>query len=160
MADLLTLGLGEQEAERVLRRYTGAFPEAYKEDFGASPRWPTCASWSSCPTWTGSASTSTPRPGRPADRRLKIFRTGTPLSLGRTLPMLELMGIEVLDERPYEIERTDGTAAWVYDFGLQLGEGVDFGPERSAGGAGHPAGALAGRRSSRTASTRWWSGPG
>ena len=36
LADLLTVGLGEQEGERVLRRYAGAFPEAYKEDFGAS----------------------------------------------------------------------------------------------------------------------------
>jgi glutamate dehydrogenase len=133
LADLLTVGLGEQQADRVLRRYLGAFPEAYKEDFGASTAVADLRKLEQLPDLDGlSFDVYTPGADDPADRRLKIFRTGLPLSLGRTLPMLELMGIEVLDERPYEIERTDGTSAWVYDFGLKLGEGVDFGPERSA----------------------------
>ncbi len=33
------------------------------------------------------------------------------------------MGIEVLDERPYEIELADGSATWIYDFGLRLPAG-------------------------------------
>ncbi len=132
LADLLTVGLGEQEGERVLRRYAGAFPEAYKEDFGASTAVSDLRRLEQLPDNDGlSFDVYTPTAEDEADRRLKIYRTGTPLSLGRTLPMLERMGIEVLDERPYEIERTDGTAAWVYDFGLKLGEGVDFSAERS-----------------------------
>ena len=39
-----------------------------------------------------------------ADRRLKVFRTGQAVSLARALPIFTQMGIEVLDERPYEIE--------------------------------------------------------
>ncbi|HEX2905179.1 MAG TPA: NAD-glutamate dehydrogenase [Jatrophihabitans sp.] len=133
LADLLQVGLGEQEADRVLRRYTGAFPEAYKEDFGAPTAVADLRRLELLPDLDGlSFDVYTPPSDDEADRRLKIYRTGTPLSLGRTLPMLERMGIEVLDERPYEIERNDGTSAWVYDFGLKLGEGVDFGPERSA----------------------------
>ena len=133
LADLLTVGLGEQEADRLLRRYSGAFPEAYKEDFGASTAVADLRRLEALPDFDGlSFDVYTPAADDPADRRLKIFRTGTPLSLGRTLPMLELMGIEVLDERPYEVERTDGTSSWIYDFGLKLGEGVDFSPERSA----------------------------
>ncbi len=132
LADLLTLGVGEQEADRLLRRYSGAFPEAYKEDFGASTAVLDLRRLEALPDLDGlSFDVYTPSADDPADRRLKIFRTGSPLSLGRTLPMLELMGIEVLDERPYEVERTDGTSSWIYDFGLKLGEGVDFGPERS-----------------------------
>jgi glutamate dehydrogenase len=133
LGDLLTVAVGEQEADRMLRRYSGAFPEAYKEDFPASTAVSDLRKLETLPDLEGLGfDVYTPSPDDPADRRLKIFRTGTPLSLGRTLPMLELMGIEVLDERPYELERTDGTAAWIYDFGLKLGEGVDFGPERSA----------------------------
>jgi glutamate dehydrogenase len=132
LADLLTVGLGEQEADRMLRRYTGAFPEAYKEDFGAPTAVADLRRLEQLPDLDGlSFDVYTPAADDEADRRLKIYRTGTPLSLGRTLPMLERMGIEVLDERPYEIERTDGTSAWVYDFGLKLGEGVDFSQERS-----------------------------
>ncbi|MEO6500846.1 MAG: NAD-glutamate dehydrogenase domain-containing protein, partial [Jatrophihabitantaceae bacterium] len=133
LADLLTLGVGEQEADRLLRRYSGAFPEAYKEDFAASTAVLDLRRLEALPDSDGlSFEVYTPAADDPADRRLKIFRTGAPLSLGRTLPMLELMGIEVLDERPYEVERTDGTPSWIYDFGLKLGEGVDFSPERSA----------------------------
>ncbi|HEX8304480.1 MAG TPA: NAD-glutamate dehydrogenase [Jatrophihabitans sp.] len=133
LADLLTVGVGEQEADRMLRRYSGAFPEAYKEDFGASTAVADLRRLEALPDVDGlSFEVYTPAADDPADRRLKIFRTGTPLSLGRTLPMLELMGIEVLDERPYEVERTDGTSSWIYDFGLKLGEGVDFSLERSA----------------------------
>ncbi|MGX7677314.1 NAD-glutamate dehydrogenase [Jatrophihabitans sp. DSM 45814] len=133
LADLLTVGLGEEEAERILRRYSTAFPEAYKEDFVASVAVSDLRRLEVLPDLDGLAfDVYTPTADDVADRRLKIFRTGTPLSLGRTLPMLEKMGIEVLDERPYELERTDGTAAWIYDFGLKLGEGVDFGPDRSA----------------------------
>jgi glutamate dehydrogenase len=133
LADLLTVAVGEQEADRLLRRYAGAFPEAYKEDFAASIAVSDLRRVEVLPDVDGLGfDVYTPGSDDPADRRLKIFRTGTPLSLGRTLPMLEQMGIEVLDERPYEIERTDGRAAWVYDFGLRLGEGVDFGPDRSA----------------------------
>jgi glutamate dehydrogenase len=132
LADLLTVGVGEQEADRLLRRYSGAFPEAYKEDFGASTAVLDLRRLEALPDFDGlSFEVYTPAADDPADRRLKIFRTGAPLSLGRTLPMLELMGIEVLDERPYEVERTDGTLSWIYDFGLKLGEGVDFSAERS-----------------------------
>jgi glutamate dehydrogenase len=132
LGDLLTVGLGEQQADRLLRRYSGAFPEAYKEDFPASTAVADLRRLEALPDLNGLAfDVYTPASEDPADRRLKIYRTGTPLSLGRTLPMLEKMGIEVLDERPYELQRTDGTAAWVYDFGLKLGEGVDFGPDRA-----------------------------
>ncbi len=133
LADLLQVGLGELEAERVLRRYSGAFPEAYKEDFGAPTAVSDLRRLEQLPDLDGLGfDVYTPPSDDAADRRLKIYRTGTPLSLGRTLPMLERMGIEVLDERPYEIERNDGTSAWVYDFGLKLGEGVDFSAGRSA----------------------------
>jgi glutamate dehydrogenase len=133
LADLLQVGVGEEEAERIERRYSGAFPEAYKEDFTASVAVSDLRRLEGLPDRDGLGfDVYTPATNDPADRRLKIFRTGTPLSLGRTLPMLEQMGIEVLDERPYELQRTDGTDAWIYDFGLKLGEGVDFGPSRSA----------------------------
>jgi glutamate dehydrogenase len=132
LADLLTLANGEQEAERLLRLYSGAIPEAYKEDFPASVAVSDLRRLEALPHFDGLAfDVYVPPADDPADRRLKVFRTGTPLSLGRTLPMLEKMGIEVLDERPYEFEPADGSASWIYDFGLKLGEGVDFAPERA-----------------------------
>ena len=35
------------------------------------------------------------------------------------------MGVEVVDERPYEIRCDDGTAAYIYDFGLKAPEDTE-----------------------------------
>jgi glutamate dehydrogenase len=36
------------------------------------------------------------------------------------LPVLQNMGVQVVDERPYELRREDGTRWWIYDFGLRI----------------------------------------
>ena len=61
-----------------------------------------------------------PEYGRRGERRFKVYRTGTSLSLSQVLPHLTHMGVEVIDERPYEIRRPGGTA-YIYDFGLRCG---------------------------------------
>ena len=53
------------------------------------------------------------------ERRLKLYHVGEPVSLSVVLPRLQEMGVEVVDERPYEIDRPAGPRAWVYDFGLR-----------------------------------------
>ncbi len=112
LADLLTVGHGEEEGERLARRYDGAFPEAYKEDFGAGTAVDDLKRLESLPEDDGLGfHVYTPPAEDDADRRLKVFRTGRTLSLAHALPIFTQMGIEVLDERPYEIARPDGTAA-------------------------------------------------
>ena len=51
--------------------------------------------------------------------RFRIYRTGPAVSLSEVLPVLQHMGVEVTDERPYELERGDGAEARIYDFGLR-----------------------------------------
>lgn len=36
------------------------------------------------------------------------------------LPALSRLGVEVTDERPYELRCSDRTTAWIYDFGLRM----------------------------------------
>jgi glutamate dehydrogenase len=48
----------------------------------------------------------------------KLFRLGEQVSLSGILPLLEDMGVEVVDERPHEIKPADSPAVWIYDFGL------------------------------------------
>ena len=38
-----------------------------------------------------------------ADLRLKIFRWTSTMSLSKILPHLSLLGVDVIDERPYEL---------------------------------------------------------
>ncbi|MEO6887034.1 MAG: NAD-glutamate dehydrogenase domain-containing protein, partial [Jatrophihabitantaceae bacterium] len=132
--DLLEARHGEDVAERLRRTFTGAIPEAYKEDCDAETAARDLMVLDALPTEDGLAfDLYTPTdPDEIADRRLKVFRTGQAVSLARALPIFTQMGIEVLDERPYEIELSDAADVWIYDFGLRLPAGVDFDELRSA----------------------------
>ena len=51
----------------------------------------------------------------------KLFRLGDQVSLSGILPLLEDMGVEVVDERPHEVKPDGSPAIWIYDFGLVHG---------------------------------------
>ena len=137
LADLLLVATGDTLAEAgtsadgaaLMRRYGGAFPEGYKQDFTAETAVRDIRRLEQLPEVDGLAfALYTPPPDEPAQLRLKMLRTGSHISLARVLPMLSHLGMEVLDERPYELERGDGRPAWIYDFGLRLPAGVQLEP--------------------------------
>ncbi len=49
--------------------------------------------------------------------RLTIYRTGGPITLTDVLPRLQHMGVDVVDEHPYEFPARE--PFWIYDFGLR-----------------------------------------
>ncbi|MFR9804655.1 NAD-glutamate dehydrogenase [Pseudonocardia sp. RS010] len=53
------------------------------------------------------------------ERRLAIY-LDAPVSLTRILPVLQHLGVEVVDEQPSEFVRPDGRRCWLYDFGLRI----------------------------------------
>jgi glutamate dehydrogenase len=133
LTELLTAAHGEDEADRLVRKFTGALPEAYKEDFTADVGAHDLVILDQLPAEDGLAfELYTPTDDdEDADRRLKVFRSGQAVSLARALPIFTQMGIEVLDERPYEVELPDADDIWIYDFGLRLPVGIDFDQERA-----------------------------
>jgi glutamate dehydrogenase len=58
----------------------------------------------------------------PDELRLRLFLAGAAITLSAVLPMLQSLGVEVLDERAYPIDRPDGIRCWIYDFGLRVDE--------------------------------------
>ncbi len=60
--------------------------------------------------------------------RLTIYRTGGPITLTDVLPRLQHMGVDVVDEHPYEFPGAE--PFWVYDFGLRRTEARDGDGER------------------------------
>jgi glutamate dehydrogenase len=56
----------------------------------------------------------------PADRRFTLYLASTPATLTDVLPLLQQLGLDVLDERPSEFERADGLRVHVYDFSIRL----------------------------------------
>ena len=70
-----------------------------------------------------------PREAAPRVWRLTIYRTGSPITLTDVLPRLQHMGVEVVDEHPYEFSgECLSEPFWIYDFGLR----------RTGGQAAHP----------------------
>ena len=58
------------------------------------------------------------------DARVKLYML-EPKSLSQILPYFHNLGLEVLDERPFEIETADKRDYFLYDLGLKYPAGVD-----------------------------------
>ncbi|MEV8566555.1 NAD-glutamate dehydrogenase [Streptomyces sp. NPDC051322] len=130
-SEALNAECGEERAAELLRRYGQAFTEGYKADH--SPR-AAVADLGHLEQLTQgeqdfALSLYEPVGAAPGERRFKIYRAGTQVSLSAVLPALQKLGVEVTDERPYELRCADRTHAWIYDFGLRL-------PQPLAGGGG------------------------
>ncbi|MFF1716947.1 NAD-glutamate dehydrogenase [Streptomyces sp. NPDC058268] len=121
-AEALTAECGEERAAELLRRYSGAFPEGYKADH--TPRAAVADLQHLEQLKHGredfALSLYEPVGAAPGERRFKIYRSGGQVSLSAVLPVLQRLGVEVTDERPYELRCTDRTNAWIYDFGLRM----------------------------------------
>jgi len=57
-----------------------------------------------------------------SDRRFTFYLAGAPATLTAVLPVLQHLGVDVLDERPSEFVRDDGLRAYVYEFGIRPDE--------------------------------------
>ena len=86
---------------------------------------------------------------------LRIYRSATPITLSEVLPQLQHMGLEVVDEHPYEFgTRGSAGAFWIYEFGLTGPGGHGSGGQRPGHLRGGPYRAVAGAAPT-TGSTRW-----
>ncbi|WP_425505699.1 NAD-glutamate dehydrogenase [Streptomyces typhae] len=121
--EALTAECGEERAAELLRRYQHAFPEGYKADH--TPRAAVAdlvhlERLSKESHKDFALSLYEPVGAAPDERRFKIYRAGAQISLSAVLPVLQRLGVEVTDERPYELRCSDRTNAWIYDFGLRM----------------------------------------
>ncbi|WP_174535600.1 NAD-glutamate dehydrogenase [Micromonospora chalcea] len=126
--------LGDEQAKHLFARYADAFPEGYKDGHTPYEAMKDLAKLELLEE-PGQLEMhlfrkqAPPRPyaGRAADAddaldvRFKVYRYGEPMMLSAVLPVLHSLGVKVVDEHPYEVERVDGRI-WLYDFGLELPE--------------------------------------
>ncbi|MGW6445584.1 NAD-glutamate dehydrogenase [Lentzea sp. NPDC055074] len=112
--------LGAESATEQGQRFSTVFPEAYKEDFPASTGLEDYRRIEKLVEGDLDMVFYVPEDAEPGERRFKLFVTGEGITLSDVLPMLQRMGVIVVDERPYEIAREDGVQCWIYDFGLRI----------------------------------------
>ncbi|HVW34316.1 MAG TPA: NAD-glutamate dehydrogenase, partial [Acidimicrobiia bacterium] len=139
LSEALLETYGEERGLALLRAYGGAFPASYREDFPARAAVADIARLETCGDEGGGIALSLTQPLE-ADGllRFKLFSAGRPLPLSDVLPLLENMGVRVLDQRPYEVRRAgpdSGGPVWIHDFGLRPPEsGTGEGDAFEAGG--------------------------
>ncbi|MFC4011483.1 NAD-glutamate dehydrogenase [Nonomuraea purpurea] len=128
--DDLATALGEraseEEAPALIKRYASAFPEGYKADFAPKVAVVDLRRLEELVAAGDDQQVKInlyePYDASDGERRLKIYKIGSPISLSHALPLIQRLGVEVVDERPYEIDRDNDPAtknAWIYDFGLR-----------------------------------------
>ncbi|MFE4801523.1 NAD-glutamate dehydrogenase [Streptomyces sp. NPDC056708] len=120
--EALNAECGEERAAELMRQYGHSFPEGYKADHTPRSAVADLVHLEALKKDEKDFALSLYEPvgAGPGERRFKIYRTGEQVSLSAVLPALQRLGVEVVDERPYELRCADRTHAWIYDFGLRM----------------------------------------
>ncbi|MEO8279049.1 MAG: NAD-glutamate dehydrogenase [Ideonella sp.] len=142
LLDALVETHGEEQGNSLHNRYAEGFSAGYRDEH--SPRL-AVRDIELMESLKGSGSLAmslyVPLEEPPGRLRFKLLRAGQLAPLSESLPMLEHMGVEVIEERPYEVRRRDpgelpgdkGTDVWIDDFGMRMpgDEEIDVEPLRA-----------------------------
>jgi glutamate dehydrogenase len=120
--DALIEQCGEERGTELFHRYRGAFPPGYRNGFLARTAVADIRRIEDLES-EDDIEMSLYHPIEEPENFLgfKLFRLGEQISLSDILPLLEDMGVEVVDERPHRIKPAGSPSVWIYDFGLVHG---------------------------------------
>ncbi len=131
--ETLVAQLGEERGNDLYARFGQAFPAGYREDTPVRSAQLDIGMMAQlgAPPALG-MNLYRPLGAEPGAWRFRLYRCGPPIALSDALPILENLGVRVLDDRPYRIEPADGTPLSIVDFGLVLSTlpGEDLALER------------------------------
>ncbi|WP_018150607.1 NAD-glutamate dehydrogenase [Leeia oryzae] len=112
---------GEERGNGLFRKYGNGFPAAYREEF--LPR----SAVSDIEKMDALSADNdlamklySPLGADGSDQHFKLFRLNHSIGLSSALPMLENLGVTVLDEHPYRIEFGNDEQVSISDYGLQI----------------------------------------
>ncbi len=113
--------LGPQRAGLILDQFAAAIPGTYKTDVTAADAVGDLGRILQLREAGDLFAVRLRDDDRPAGGqwRLRVYRSGTPVILSDVLPQLQHMGLEVVDEHPYEFAASGTEPFWIYDFGLR-----------------------------------------
>ncbi len=127
LAQALIARSGEEAGNLSMRQYGVAFPTSYREDHSAREAVYDIELMDTLRDGQSIAvSLYAPLESAAGSLRFKILHGGAPVPLSESLPMLEDMGLRVIDEHPYRVARHGGDPVWIHDFGLELPGAVEL----------------------------------
>lgn len=112
---------GEEKGNRLYKRYHEAFPASYREQYSARvavadiQRMEALSSDQADPITLSFYRSMEPTG---SELKLKLFNRDKALLLSDLVPVLENLGLKVIEEYPYEITHGEGHCTWIYDFSL------------------------------------------
>jgi glutamate dehydrogenase len=113
---------GEEEGIELLRAWRDAFPLSYRSEVPAAVA-VTDVDVLAGLRPDGDLQVRLEPPMAEAVAHVKLYRAGRALVLSDVMPLLEHLGVTVVDEHPYEITAPDGTLRWIYSFGVVAAAG-------------------------------------
>ncbi|HEY7609232.1 MAG TPA: NAD-glutamate dehydrogenase [Alphaproteobacteria bacterium] len=119
LRDALADAHGEAAALALLERYGKAFPVGYMADVAPADAVADIARIEAAQAG-GKLQMSLHRPaaGGGTDLRFRLYNRGVRIGLSDVLPMLEAMGLKVVEEAQYVVQPAGGEPVWIHDFGL------------------------------------------
>ncbi|MCH7888863.1 MAG: NAD-glutamate dehydrogenase [Proteobacteria bacterium] len=124
---------GEAEGMALFRRYRDAFPPAYRDDFNARTAVSDIDKIEGLAGADEVAMNLYSPPDAPEGKlHFKIYHPNDPVPLSDILPMLENMGLKVIEERPYRVgpEGNEG-GFWIHDFSMTSRRGREAEVDRA-----------------------------
>lgn len=112
---------GEEKGVRLYQQYEHAFPSGYTDEYSARVAVADIQRIESLRKNADENITlSFFRSMEPSGStlKLKLFNKGDALLLSDLIPVLENLGLKVIDEFPYEIVHPENGCTWIYDFNL------------------------------------------
>jgi glutamate dehydrogenase len=119
LRDALIARFSEEHGNQLYHRFGNAFPAGYREGRLISEAVTDAAIMDALGPekklamnlYTGDQTSSPPL-------RLKVFHSGEPIPLSSSLPMLEHMGVKVLEQLEYKVDPEGMAPVFVHDFGM------------------------------------------
>lgn len=134
LAQAIVANYGESKGIPLSKAYQAAFPRSYKEDF-----MPILAvsDVKKLEKLTDEHPLDMllyrPQEAVAASKavNLKLYHANEPIHLSDVLPMLENLGLRVIEESPYEVVKARGQRFWILDFSMLLTSGDSINIEQS-----------------------------
>ena len=117
--DALIERCGEENGTTLYQRYREALPVGYMDDYPARTAVADIERIEKLGS-NGDLGMSLYHPVEATEDflRFKLYSSGDKIPLSSALPLLENMGVQVIDEHPYKIEPDGLAPVWIYNFGL------------------------------------------
>ncbi|MGB8286043.1 MAG: NAD-glutamate dehydrogenase [Candidatus Aquirickettsiella gammari] len=111
---------GEEEGARLIQKYMYAFPSGYRDSFSANTAVHDIEQLERISSAHPLEMNFYPSVNEKiVPLRFKLFQADKPIILSDALPVLENMGLRVMDEWPQEITLPDCHRIWINDFGVK-----------------------------------------